>query len=111
MVAKPEKGRQVEAMLCQETQPSLLTVLVSVITDPESKRIRIPDPIFSIRDPGSKRFRIPAGGGHALPGNPALSPHSSYQCYGSGIFIPDSESDVFHPGSRVKKIPDSHQRI
>ncbi len=49
MVAKPEKGRQVEAMLCQETQPSPRCLCLS----------RIPDPIFSIPDPGSKRFRIP----------------------------------------------------
>jgi hypothetical protein len=27
------------------------------------------------------------------------------------LFIPDPESEFFHPGSRVKEIPDPHQRI
>jgi hypothetical protein len=38
---------------------------------------------------------------------------TSEQCCGSGMFIPDPESEFFHPGSRVGKIPgpDPHQRI
>jgi hypothetical protein len=56
MVAKPEKGRQVEAMLCQETK--------------------------------------------APP-----SPHSSCQCYGSGIFIPDP--NFFHSEARIQGQKDS----
>jgi hypothetical protein len=28
------------------------------------------------------------------------------QCLGSGVFIPDPVSELFYPGSRVKKIPD-----
>jgi hypothetical protein len=56
MVAKPEKGRQVEAMLCQETQPP-------------------------------------------------PSPHSSYQCCGSGIFIPDP--NFFHSEARIQGQKDS----
>jgi hypothetical protein len=28
-----------------------------------------------------------------------------------GLFIPDPESEFFHPGSRVKEIPDPHLRI
>ncbi len=40
-------------------------------------------------------------------------PHSSLKkgCCRSGMFIPDPRSEFFHPGSRVKRIPDPHQRI
>jgi hypothetical protein len=33
------------------------------------------------------------------------------QCCGSGMFMPDPGSEFFHPGSRVKKIPDPHRRL
>ncbi len=32
------------------------------------------------------------------------------QCCGSGMFIPDPGYEFFHPGSRVKKIPDPRSR-
>jgi hypothetical protein len=32
------------------------------------------------------------------------------QCCGSGMFILDPLSEFFHPRSRVKKIPDPHQK-
>jgi hypothetical protein len=37
---------------------------------------------------------------------PLNTPAFSYSCCGSGMFIPDPGSEFFHPGSRIKKIPD-----
>ncbi len=37
--------------------------------------------------------------------------HLASQCHGSGMFIPDPNFSIREPVSRVKKIPDPHQRI
>jgi hypothetical protein len=39
--------------------------------------------------------------------------NASRQCFGSGMFNPDTGSNFFHPASRVDKIPgpDPHQRM
>ena len=62
----------------------------------------LPPLVFSERD---IRFK------QGLSLSPRVLVFICMRCCGSGVFIPDSGSEFFHPGSRAKKNPDPHQTL
>ncbi len=51
------------------------------------------------------------GSGYGSSGHYGSRASIYEQCYGSGMFVPDPGSEFFHPGSRIKMMPDPDPHI